>query len=285
MLAQQDPPKTVNYSGDGLVGIDRLPYSGSREFKATIIQRLNTYQLKGAAPYLVVTHVSQHEFKDINNIRDKQFKGLRFMYVHSENILIIRLGLSAVHELTHRGFVLCLEVKFFAMDLHEELVPMGATGFSGPGSEKEPDSAFKPSSRRFVDDWPTLVIECGVSQFLPRLQADAHWWLENSVGDVKTVVLVSYSLPEKKFHLETWELSDTPDPSNCSIFPPTITQEAEIIGDQVSISAKGVTQTSFVIDFTKVMLRQPIIRHGEHNFIFTKEDLVNFAGRVRSSSQ
>lgn len=285
MLAQHGPPKTVNYSGDGLVGVDRLAYSGSRSFKAEIIQRLKEYHLKGAAPYVVFSHVTQHEFEDINDIRGKFFKGLRFMYIHSESILVIRLGLSAVHELTHRGFVLCFEVKFFEMDLDTELVPMGATGYSGPGSQKEPDSAFKPTSRRFANDWPTLVIECGDTQFLARLQADANWWLENSVGNVKTVIVISYSLPEKNFHLETWELSDTPDPSNRSIFPPTITQEADIVGDQAHTPAKGVTQTTFTIDFTKVMLRKPLVRRGEHNFIFTKEDLVNFASRVRSSSQ
>lgn len=284
MLTQHDTPKTVNYSVDGLGGVDRIQYSGSHSFKETIVKQLNSYQLKGATPYVVFSQVTQHAFEDITNIRDKHHKSLRLMYIHSESILIIRLAVSAVHELIHRRFVLDFEVKFFEMDIDAELVPMGATGYSGPGGEKEPDSAFKPASRRFVDDWPTLVIECGDSQFLARLQADAHWWLENSVGDVKTVIVVSYSLPEKNFHLETWELSDTPDPSNRSIFPPTITQEAEIIGDQVRISAKGVTQTSFMIDFTKVMLRKPVVRRGEHNFIFTKEDLINFAGRVRASS-
>jgi len=285
MFDQRAPPKTVNYARDGLVGVDRLQYRGSRSFKTAINNHLNRFLLNGAPQYVVFSPVTQKEFEEIINIRDKQYKGLRFMYIGSETILIIKLGLSAVQELAYRWFARCFQEKFFKMDLDSEVVPMGAAGFSGPGSEKEPDTAFKPSSRRFVDDWPTLVVECGVSESLARLQVDAKWWLENSAGNVKTVIVISFSVPERNFHLEKWELAVTPDPSDPSTFPPTITQEADIIGEEAHITAQGVTKASFVIDFTKVMLRKPVVRRGEGNFTFSQKDLIEWAGRVRRSSQ
>jgi len=284
MFAQRAPSKMVDYLRDGLVGVDRLQYHGSGSFKTAINKRINKIHLKGAAQYVVFSPVTQREFEDINKIRDAHYKGLRFMYISGEGVLIIKLGATRVHELAHRVFVRCFEQKLFQMGLDSELEPIGATGFSGPGSEKEPDSALIPTSRPFETDWPTLVVECGTSDSLARLRVDAQWWLENSAGDVKTAIVISVSKPERSFHLEKWELADAPDPSDPSIFPPTITEEADIIGEKVHITAKGVTKTSFVIDFTKIMLRRPLARHGEGNFTFSKEDLAGIAGRVWRNS-
>ncbi|KAJ5948562.1 hypothetical protein N7454_001869 [Penicillium verhagenii] len=54
---------------------------------------------------------------------------------------------------------------------------------------KQADQAFIPPRRLPVPGqrhgWPTLVIETGVSESLPRLREDARWWLENSGGEVK----------------------------------------------------------------------------------------------------
>ena len=88
------------------------------------------------------------------------------------------------------------------------------------------------------------MVECGTLDSLARLRVYAQWWLENSAGDVNTVIVISVSELERNFHLEKWELADAPDPSDPSIFPPTITEEADIIGEKVHITAKGVTKTS-----------------------------------------
>lgn len=284
ILAQRAPPKTVNYPRDGLIGVDRLPYRGSRSFQRVIGKRIEGFKFNGAAQYIVFTDVTRPSFEEISAIRDTEFKGLRCMYIASERILIIKFMVSIVHELAHRVFVRCFEQKLFEMGLDRELVPMGRIGFSGAGSKKEPDSSFKPSSRRFANNWPTLVIECGVAESLARLQVEAQWWLQTSAGDVKTVIVISVSVPERNFHLETWELEDMADPSNPSVFSPTITQAADIVGEKVRISSKRGTRRSFVLDFAQIMLFRPRVP-CEGNFTFTKEDLLSFADRVRSNSQ
>jgi len=65
----------------------------------------------------------------------------------------------------------------------EEYCPVGAGRFHGQNSSKG-DSAFKPYSLRPNDtDWPTIVIESGVS--------DADWWLRKSESQVKIVIIIS----------------------------------------------------------------------------------------------
>src|SRR5271170_4913428 len=45
------------------------------------------------------------------------------------------------------------------------------------------DSSFRPSSHRPNNtDWPTIVIESGVSETLRHLRFDADWWLRKSGG-------------------------------------------------------------------------------------------------------
>jgi len=173
------------------------------------------------------------------------------------------------------------------MGLDSELEPVGAAGFSGLGSEKEPDSALKPSPRPFETDCPTLVVEWGTSESLAHLQVDAQWRLESLAGDVKTAIVITVLESEGSFHLEKWELadSDAHHLSDPSIFPPTITQEAGVNGEKVHIIVKGVTKTSFVIDFARIMLHRPLSRCGEGHFTFSKEDFVgSIAGRVWRNS-
>jgi hypothetical protein len=69
----------------------------------------------------------------------------------------------------------------------------GRGRLSGANS-KEGDMAFKPRCRHKETDWPTIVIECELSQSLAR---DAHWWINHSIGGVNIVVLISVDEAQK----------------------------------------------------------------------------------------
>ena len=56
-----------------------------------------------------------------------------------------------------------------------------------------------------------LIIEVGVSEKLPQPHCDAAWWLENSGGNVNTVLLISVE-QEKRILLQKWEMGDIPNP-------------------------------------------------------------------------
>ncbi|KAG0126516.1 hypothetical protein HOY82DRAFT_614931 [Tuber indicum] len=71
----------------------------------------------------------------------------------------------------------------------------------------EADEAVKPfASRPLEADWPTIVIECGISQSLNHLRMVAHWWLQKSGGLVKIVLLISASKATRSIHIEQWTM-------------------------------------------------------------------------------
>ncbi|PWW72251.1 hypothetical protein C7212DRAFT_337561, partial [Tuber magnatum] len=87
------------------------------------------------------------------------------------------------------------------------------TTYPGAESEKEADSAIRPTAFRPLEtDWPTVVSECGVSESLQRLRTDSNWWLANSAHDIKIVLLISVNKPQRKIHLEQWEDRTIPNP-------------------------------------------------------------------------
>ncbi|CUS12168.1 unnamed protein product, partial [Tuber aestivum] len=112
-----------------------------------------------------------------------------------------------VHEQATRTFGRILWEKTIPMGLTRELQDMGSTRYQGSAVSKEPDSAFIPkSSRPGPGHWPTVVIDCGVSEGLTQLKTDACWWLNNSSGDVKIVLIFSIKPVIKKIHIEKWEM-------------------------------------------------------------------------------
>lgn len=76
---------------------------------------------------------------------------------------------------------------------------------------KMPDGCLYSPSRRpgygAPCPWPSLVLETGVSESLPRLHKDAEWWFANSDGDVRVVLILSTSKATRKVVLERWQLA------------------------------------------------------------------------------
>lgn len=52
---------------------------------------------------------------------------------------------------------------------------------------------------------PTIVVETGLSESLPRLRNDASWWLVKSSRLVKVAIIISISHDGPDILIETWE--------------------------------------------------------------------------------
>ena len=142
---------------------------------------------------------------------------------------------------------------------------MRTTTYRGIGNRKQPDCAFQPRSPRpDLADWPTLVVECGVSQSLPDLRRDSNWWFTNSAAQVKTVLLFSLSEKKRKIHIEQWEMRE----------------EVKCIRtiDIVEADAAGA---SLQLSFEHLFLRKP--SKGETDIVFSTEDLEELGDYVWSS--
>jgi hypothetical protein len=72
---------------------------------------------------------------------------------------------------------------------------------------KQPDGCLFPKSRmrRDREAWPTLVIEAGVTASLLRLREEARWWLRNSQGEVRMVLVLGIHRQRRTLCIEKWE--------------------------------------------------------------------------------
>jgi hypothetical protein len=177
------------------------------------------------------------------------------------DLLIVKLP-SAVHERAHGNLAEKLCLKAERMGIHEdELDYVGATRFHGRRSSKEGDSTYRPHSFRPNEtNWPTIVIESGVSESLRRLRFDASWWLTESGGDVKIVIIISIQRvqnAQSRLQMEKWEHAPsrrllplkTPNnnPNNFIRQLPTKVQEITIVSNTIAGGPLPVTGGPFTI--------------------------------------
>jgi hypothetical protein len=182
----------------------------------------------------------------------------------------------------------------------DSLYGLGATTFYGPSSSKEGDSAYKPLCRSRGNDWPTLVIEAGYSEIHTKLRADAEWWLINSGGYVKIVIVIWIEPALRSLLIEQWcmplPLPIRPGPvtrarsianananANANTTVPVKIQELTVIQDPPiphppgTIPTYTVTGAPLTLEFEKLLLRAPVPPEG--NVIFTAADLQAWAER------
>ena len=260
---QDRAPLGANYYlTEGLEGVEVQHYRGTQSFMTAINLQADQLRSGDAGQYAVFSQVTQHQFADLERFRDTHCKSLRFLYYEKEETLIVKIMPGLAHEVTRGQFELELAFKLAEMGLRYELCYMGSTTRKGIGSGKEPDSSFKPLSYRpYKTDWPTLVVECGVSQSLKKLRRDSDWWFTNSEAQVKTVLLFSVSEKKRKIHIEQWEMR----------------KQAKCIHtiDIVEADAAG---GSLHLSFEHLFLRKP--NKGEADIVFSTEDLERLAAHV-----
>ncbi|PUU76159.1 hypothetical protein B9Z19DRAFT_991424, partial [Tuber borchii] len=215
-----------------------------------------------AGQYAVFSKVTKHQFAKLDRFRDTHCKSLRFLYYENEETLIVKIMAGPAHEITCARFQGMMAFKLAEMGLYDELCDLRTTMYQGIACKKQPDCAFRPlSSRSHKTDWPTFVVECGVSQSIKGLRRDCIWWFENSAAQVKTVLLFAVSEKKKKIHIEQWEMC--PEPKCIQTV------------DIVEADAAGA---SLQLSFQNLFLREP--GKGEVDINFSTEELERFAAYV-----
>ena len=115
--------------------------------------------------------------------------------------------------------------------------------------------------------WPTLVFEAGLSESLAKLRTNVEWWLHNSRGEVKIVIVISIRPAQKSIWIEKWCLQPrTPAAPTTGANPPiaTKTQELSIIQNLCiltpvdSTTTYAVTGAPLILEFEKLLLRTPM---------------------------
>jgi len=263
-------PHDVHYDlTEGLGSAEPRQYRDSRSLiRAVESQAGKLYSGKNASQYAVFAPVTQDQLAAIERIRETRFRGHRFHYLNREETLIIKIFAGPFQGLASKGFGALLDIKIARMGLFEDIGRMESTTYKGKGSQKEANCAWKPwKSRPLGTDWPTLIIECGVSKSSDRLAVDAHWWLENSGGQVKIVLLISFSKSRREISLQQWELVTIPDP-HVTPGQPRPTRTAPAIMREFDLVVGVSNEASLTLNFEKVFLRPPA--EGEGDFTFSQ---------------
>ncbi|OKL62027.1 hypothetical protein UA08_02255 [Talaromyces atroroseus] len=174
---------------------------------------------------------------------------------------------TRTHEAIQREFATMLDEKLMHMGrLHKAILRIGEADVEGEGRTKRPDTSYLPI--RYPNrKWPTLVVEVGFSQDLRKLQTDARWWLSESNGDVRTMIIISKNPKKNEMTIEKW------------IFDQGPTREYHTMVVKDVNGAKATNQNPLIIGFNDLLLRDPQ-EPLEQDINFPGGDWEEYADRV-----
>ncbi|PUU73045.1 hypothetical protein B9Z19DRAFT_1095905 [Tuber borchii] len=291
--SEPDGPLDMDYYlTEGLEHEEHQRYRDVSSFTSAIDLRAKELRSSNAdefpSTYLVFSHVTQQHLGTLQIVRNSHYKSLRFFYLRPLRALIVKMTIGESHESAIRAFEKVFDRKLVALGMGNILKSLGSTTFNGidDQSRKEANAAFKPYSvRKNKGDWPSMVLECGVSQSPQRLKVDAHWWADNSVGDVKIVLLFIVSEKKRTIRLQYWKVEIVPNLNVTRSRPdPTIPRIA--FENTIKIDSQGVTTIpkkgkeiaggSLNLSCDRLFLRDPVEGVDEENVTFSTEDLKDF---------
>ena len=291
--SEPDGPLDMHYClTEGLEDVEHQRYCDVHSFTSAIDLRTEKLRSGNAdecpTPYLVFSHVKQQQLATIQGARDSNYKKFRFFYLRSLRALIVKIMPGEAHEPAIGEFEKVFDRKLVSVGMGNALKSIGSTTYYGieGQSMKEADAAFKPrGARNWKGDWPTMVLECGVTQTQQRLKIDAHWWADNSLGEVKIVLTFIISETARTIRIQYWETNTIPNPHvsrerpNLTIVRVTIENTIHINANSITtITQKGevVPGGTLSLDFNRLFLRNPVEEAGEANIDLNEADLRTF---------
>ena len=178
-----------------------------KKFKEDLLQCEDAILSGAGKQYLAFGDVKQSSMRPIERGRSRsELPAFRLLYDVTEEVLIIKLMSGPHHELAALTFSRMFDRRLVSLEVGNTLMPFGATRFRAPGGRsKEADMALRPSTRVLETDWPSVVIEVGVSESLPQLRTDTHFWLTQSGGQTRIVILLSVKKATRVMKIERWE--------------------------------------------------------------------------------
>ncbi len=190
--------------------ISPTPFTNMVAFKRICFARSKRlYEGRQTPQYLAFTNVSQESLDEIDRIREERrgwLPRMTILYDGREEILIIKLPAGVLYCGVVHEFASMFHEKFFCLGVRASLVATGCGRFGRRGGRsKEADIGYKPISRHMVDEWPSFVIEVGVSESLAMLRSDAAFWITKSDGRTRIVIVLSINQRRQQFSIERWE--------------------------------------------------------------------------------
>lgn len=235
--------------------------------------------------WLLILGMSQAAIDKLRNQPDCLSPiAFRFMWIGTTGLIKVVPGVA--HDFTTSNVDHYINNHCVRMGLPDSALVWGHT-VTSPGTVtthgKQPDECFYPPGRQpsnnQLNGWPTLVIETGVSESLPKLRRDATWWFENSSGDTRIVLLVSIKVNTKQILFEKWQLAPPSLPTPVTrqalhqlrqqqnLVPPLVRQQAmnqtAFCHQEVLVTPAAITGGPLVIPFMAMFNAPPTGTQGD----------------------
>lgn len=248
--------------------------------------------------FIIVSNLSRQVQELIGGDRNPLEVPYRLTLDTQRQQAVIRIMPSGAHERVTRSFSNELVLKLFEMGIHPRDYTMNAaTRYHGKSCDKEADESLTPSRDAFSnEEWPSLVIETGLSESEAQLRADAYWWFSNSDYKVNMVILFHIQKsPERRVTIKLYSLRPTTprvtrglqaEAQRTLLSNHTLSQTDSLIVlrhsavHEIVISSRDVQNAPLELDFESVMRRQPAPNTREKNITFTAEDLAQCCNHV-----
>jgi len=188
----------------------KFEYESPAELLRTIE---NTVNSRSAEEYfLYFTRVTHDHLPELDwaFFRSNLKCTVRFTTENSLQALICRILPRGRHSTLMFNLRMEIRFKIAAIPGHtyKSIDPLGGKRFYlGDLRSKEGYHALRPDTDRARGVWPPAVIEFGYSEALDFLRLDAEWWLINSAGATRLVILVQLITAPFAIRIECWAMA------------------------------------------------------------------------------
>ena len=140
---------------------------------------------------------------------------------------------------------------------------------------KEGHEALGPATREERGAWPSVMIEYGYSEALDFLRLDAKWWLINSAGKTRFVMIVQLMTDPFAIHIECWAMVALDDRQKIQAPTqiPACVQLFDIDSERTVASASPELRIPYCCIFDELDENAPDV-------VFTNAELSSFALRM-----
>lgn len=194
-------------------------YTAMKQLEEAAYSVLETLQANDCDgnQWILVLELTKDAIERLDN--DKEcLGGVDFRFEWEGATGLIKVIPSATHDSLINDFTLKVGSDLQNMGIHwTDRRWIGTTTYRQANKGRQGDQAFTPPSRQVAkgetQGWPTLVLEVGVSESMAKLRSSAKFWLNNSDGQTRFVILVSASRARVTF--EKWMLMppNAPNPA------------------------------------------------------------------------
>lgn len=146
------------------------------------------------------SHVFDKESEDNPVILPRKRKAV---YFPDSGILIFTMP-GRPHDVVAEGLNFRIYDRLKRMNCDEELAMTGTATVELRGLKKEPDKSWGPQRV----DYPTLILEVGVSESLRCLERDAQRWIENERSGVCQVITVKIYPRRHEIIFSVWRRNE-----------------------------------------------------------------------------